>query len=215
MVFALFRKRAAGVAVAVCAASSLARLVSGQVIEFESKGLHYQALTKGGMTVMYAPIPSHIKDFSIIQVTITNGTGVTWVVKNQDFKFIRQDGVEMDPVSADTVVESLLAKATHSDVIQLQLLYENTIYALANFRSTNGYEKRRQAMMTFGVSPRFKAAAAASAIAFAPVKLKAGESTDGAIFFVNKDRAMGAGRLLARLGAEDFEFETLPEIKAK
>ena len=144
MVFALFRKRAAAVAVAICVAFSLVRFVSGQVIEFESKGLHYQALTKGGMTVMYAPIPSHIKDFSVIQVAITNGTGITWVVKNQDFKFIRQDGEELDPVSADTVVESLLAKASHSDVIQLQLLYENTIYALANFRSTNGYEKRRQ-----------------------------------------------------------------------
>ena len=72
-------------------------LSPGQVIEFESKGLHYQELTKGGMTVMYAPIPSHIKDFSVIQVAITNGTGITWVVKNQDFKFIRQDG-EVDPV---------------------------------------------------------------------------------------------------------------------
>jgi hypothetical protein len=217
MVFALSRKRAAAIAVAICAALPLVRFASGQVIEFDSKGLHYQALTKGGMTVMYAPIPSHIKDFSIIQVAITNGTGVTWMVKNQDFKFIRQDGVEMDPISADAVVESLLAKASHSDVIQLQLLYENTIYALANFRSTNGYEKRRQAMMTFGVSSRFKAAAAASAIAFAPVKLKAGESTDGAIFFVNvnKDRPMGAGRLLARCGAEDFEFETLPEVRPK
>jgi hypothetical protein len=209
------RARVAGASIAMCGALAFVRLASAQVIEFDSKGLHYQALTKGGMTVMYAPIPSHIKDFSVIQVAITNGTGVTWVVKPQDFKFIRQDGVELDPVSADIVVESLLAKASHADVIQLQLLYENTIYALANFRSTNGYEKRRQSMMTFGVSARFKAAAAASAIAFAPVKLKAGESTDGAVFFVNKDRAMGAGRLLSRLGAEDFEFETLPEVKTK
>lgn len=215
MVSNFLRKPANRMALAICAAFAWAVPACGQVIEFDSKGLHYQALTKGGMTVMFATIPSHIKDFSIIQLAITNGTGVTWVVKPQDFKFIRQDGVELVPVSADEVVESLLAKASRSDVIHLQILYENTIYALTNFRSTNGYEKRREAMMTFGINPRFKAAAAASAIAFAPVKLKAGESTDGAIFFVNKDRAMGAGRLLGRLGAEDFEFETLPEVKTK
>lgn len=217
MVFPLRRKCAARFPFALCTALACLGLGFGQVIEFDSKGLHYQAITKGGMTVMFAAIPSHIKDFSIVQVAITNGTGVTWVVKPQDFKFVRQDGVELIPVSADAVVASLLGKASHNDVIQLQILYENTIYALTNFRSTNGYEKRRQAMMTFGVNPRFKAAAAASAIAFAPVKLKAGESTDGAIFFVNvnKDRAIGAGRLLARLGAEDFEFETLPEVKTK
>jgi len=214
MALNILGKRTAAMALAICALT-WGVPARGQVIEFDSKGLHYQALTKGGMTVMFAAIPSHIKDFSIVQLAITNGTGVTWVVKPQDFKFIRQDGVELIPVSADEVVASLLAKASRSDVIHLQILYENTIYALTNFRSTNGYEKRREAMMTFGINPRFKAAAAASAIAFAAVKLKAGESTDGAIFFPNKDRAMGAGRLLARLGAEDFEFETLPEVKTK
>src|SRR5271155_2761985 len=45
-----------------------------QVIEFESKGLSYQALTKNGITVMFATLPAHIKDFNIIQITITNGS---------------------------------------------------------------------------------------------------------------------------------------------
>lgn len=186
-----------------------------QVIEFESKGLHYQALAKNGITVMFATLPAHIKDFNVIQITITNGSPLSWTVKPQDFSFIRQDGVHLESVSADGVVESLLQRASRTDVIKLQLLYENTIYALTNFRSTNGYEKRRQTAMGMFVNPRFKAAAEASAIAFAQTKLKPGESTDGAVFFESKDKVLGQGRLIVHTAGEQFEFDTFPEVKLK
>ncbi len=187
----------------------------GQIIEFDSKGLHYEALTKGGVTVMFAPLPPHVKDFTILQLTVTNGSPVTWMVKPEDFSFIRQDGSQLVPSSADAVVSSLLEKASKADVIKLQVLYENTIYALANFRATNGYEKRRQAAMAMFVNPRFRAAAAASAISFAPTKLKTGESTDGAVFFPTHEKTLGAGHLLARVAGEVFDFEILPEVKLK
>jgi hypothetical protein len=190
-------------------------LVWPQVIDFESKGLHYQALTKNGITVMFATLPAHIKDFNIIQITITNGSPVSWTVKPQDFSFIRQDGVRLESLSADGVVESLLERASRNDVIKLQLLYENTIYALTNFRSTNGYEKRRQTAMGMFVNPRLKAAAEASAIAFAQTKLKPGESTDGAIFFQSKDKSWSQGRLVVATADEQFEFDTFPEVKFK
>ena len=186
-----------------------------QVIEFESKGLHYQALTKNGITVMFATLPAHIKDFNIIQVTITNGSPLSWTVKPEDFSFVRQDGIRLESVSADGVVESLLQRASRNDVIKLQLLYENTIYALTNFRSTNGYEKRRQTAMGMFVNPRFKAAAEASAIAFAQTKLKPGESTDGAVFFESKDKVLGQGHLVVHTASEQFEFDTFPEVKLK
>lgn len=184
-------------------------------LEFESKGLTYEALTKNGITVMYAPLPPHIKDFNIIQVTVTNGGLLTWTVRPADFVFIRQDGVVLQPMSADDVVYSLLQKSTAADVIKLQLLYEDSIYAVPHFRSTNGYEKRREAAMAQFVNKGLKAAVAASALTLAPVRLKPGDSTDGAVFFENrtKDKSLGAGRLVVHTCGESFEFFVLAEIK--
>ncbi len=92
------------------------------------------------------------------------------------------------------MVDSLLQKASRNDVIKLQLLYEDSIYALSNFRSTNGYEQRREAAMAQFVNRGFKAAAAASAITFVPTKLKPGDSTDGAIFFENRTKEKVSAR---------------------
>jgi hypothetical protein len=184
-------------------------------MEFQSHGLDYEALTKNGITVMFAPLPPHIKDFNIIQITVTNGSLVSWTVKPSEFSFVRQSGVTLQPVSADDVVESLLQKAGRTDVIKLQLLYEDSIYGLSNFRSTNGYEQRREAAMAQFVNRSFKAAAAASAITLVPAKLKPGESTDGAVFFENKtkEKNLGPGRLIAKTCGETFIFEVYPEIK--
>ena len=184
-------------------------------VEFESHGMSYEALTHEGITVMFAHLPPHIKDFNIIQVTITNGSLVSWTVKPSDVTFIRQDGTTLSSVSADYVVESLLAKASRNDVIKLQLLYEDSIYGLQNFRSTNGYEKRRQAAMAMFVNKEFKAAAAASAITLIPIKLRPSDSTDGAVFFENrgKEKSLGAGRLVVRTCGQVFVFQTFAELK--
>jgi hypothetical protein len=184
-------------------------------IEFESHGLEYEALTKNGITVMVAQLPSRIKDFNVMQVTITNGSLVAWTVRPLDFTFARSATATITAVSADDVVESLLQKASRSDVIHLQLMYEDSIYALSNYRPTNGYERRREAAMAQFVNPRFKAAAAASAVALAVTKLKPGDSTDGAIFFENhsKEKVLGPGRLFAHVCGEQFIFQIVPEPK--
>jgi hypothetical protein len=185
-------------------------------LEFQSKGLDYEALTREGVTVMFAVLPPHIKDFNVIQIAVTNGSPVSWTVKPEDFAFIRQDGTVLQSVSADFVVESLLEKATRNDVIKLQNLYENTIYALQNFRSTNGYEQRREAAQAQFVNRGIKAAAAASAITFVPTKLRSGDSTDGAVFFTNKskEKGLGAGRLVVRTCGQIFLFQLYGELKA-
>ena len=184
---------------------------------FESHGLEYDALTRNGITVMFAQLPSRLKEFSIVQITVTNGSLVSWTVKPDEFVFVRSDGSTLNSVSADFVVAELLSRADRDDVIKLQLLYENSISGLANYRPTNGYEKRRQAAMAQFVNRGFKAAAEASAIAFVPTKLKNGDSTDGAIFFANrsKEKTMGAGRLIARTCGETFIFETYAELKKR
>lgn len=186
-------------------------------IEFQSHGLDYEAVTKNGVTVMFAPLPQHISNFNVVQVTVTNGSLVSWTVKASDFSFTRHDGTTLPPASADYVVETLLEKANRTDVIKLQLLYENSIYALSNFRSTNGYEQRREAAMAQFVNKGFKAAAAASAITFVATKLKPGDSTDGAIFLENrtKEKPLGAGRFVAHTCGEIFVFETYGELKAR
>jgi hypothetical protein len=197
--------------------SELAKLPPETPVEFESKGLDYDALTHEGITVMFAYLPPHIKDFSILQVTVTNGSLVSWTVKPSDFIFVRQDGSILPSVSADYVVESLLAKASRNDVIKLTLLYEDSIYALQNFRSTNGYEKRRQAALAMFVNKEFKAAAAASALTLIPTKLKPSDSTDGAVFFENrnKEKSLGPGRLIVRTCGQTFVFQTQGETKIR
>jgi hypothetical protein len=186
-------------------------------IEFQSHGLDYEALTKEGITVMFASLPPHIKDFNIIQVTVTNGSPVSWTVKPSDFSFERQDGTVLQSVSADQVVESLLEKAGRNDVIKLQLLYEDSIYALSNFRSTNGYEQRREAAMAMFVNRGFKAAQAASAITLVATKLKPGDSTDGAVFFQTrpKEKSLGTGRVVARTCGQVFSFESYGQLKGR
>jgi hypothetical protein len=186
---------------------------------FESHGLQYEAITKNGITAMFAQLPSGLKQFSIAQVTVTNGSLVTWTVRPMDFTFVRQDGTVLQAVPADYLVADLMSRANRDDVIKLQLLYENSIYGLSNFRSTNGYEKRREAAMAQFVNRGFKAAAEASAIAFIPIKLKAGDSTDGALFFPNrakdKDKNLGPGRLIAHTCGETFVFDTYPGFKKR
>jgi hypothetical protein len=186
-------------------------------IEFESHGMQYEALTREGITVMFASIPPHIKDYNVVQITVTNGSPVPWTVKPADFSFIRRDGTVFSAVSADEVVASLLQKAGRNDVIKLRLLYEESIYSLSNYRSTNGYEQRREAAMAQFVNARFKAAAAASAITLVATKLNPGDSTDGAVFFENRTKAksLGSGRLVAHTCGQKFVFEVYSEPKLR
>lgn len=186
-------------------------------IEFQSHGMEYQSLTKNGVTVMFAPLPVHVSDYNIVQATVTNGSLLTWTVEAGNFSFVRQDGAVLRAVSPDEVVSSFLRKAGRTDVIKLELLYEQSIYALSNYRPTNGYEQRREAAMAQFVNKRLKAAAEASAIIFAPTRLDPGNSTDGAIFFENrtKQKGLGAGRFIAHTCGERFVFEVYPGLKAK
>ncbi|HLG97791.1 MAG TPA: hypothetical protein VKX49_15870 [Bryobacteraceae bacterium] len=182
--------------------------LQAQIIDFESNGLHYKTLTKGGVTVMFAYLPSHLKEYSILQVSISNGSPIPWVVKPEDFSYRRQDGATTQAPPALTIVNTLLGRASRHDVIKLVTTYEQGIYGNINMQTSNGYESRRQSALADGVSTRIKAGAAASAIALVATKLLSGQSTDGAVFLPNNGRPLGAGTLVAHLGGETFEFPT-------
>jgi hypothetical protein len=183
-----------------------ANFAAAQVIEFENNGLRFQTLTRGDVTVMYAHLPGHTRDYSVVQVAISNGSKTSWVFKPEDFLFERPTGEPLRAVPARTVVNRLLERGSRDDVIKLLTTYEAGIYGLSRIQSSSGYEQRRQQMLAEMTSVKVKAAAAASAIAFVSVKLKPGESTDGALFYATSGRPLGLGRLTVNAAGEKFVF---------
>lgn len=179
---------------------------SAQVIEFESGGLKYKALTRGGVTIMFAALPTHIHDWSILQVSISNGSPVSWAIRPADFEFRRADGSVLDALSARDVVDTMMQHASRGDVIKLISAYETTLYGNTKIRSTNGYEERRESALAEIGSTKLKAAAAASAIVLVTTKLMPGQSTDGAIFYANQGKPLGPGHLTVNAAGEKFEF---------
>jgi hypothetical protein len=186
------------------AALPIARL-HAQVLEFESGGLKYKALTRGGVTIMFAPLPARVLGYTIFQVAISNGSPTSWSFRPEDFRFEGDGGQRIQAVSAGTVVKQLLNHASRGDVGKLISVYEAALFGNAQVHSTNGYESRRQDSMAIG-SAKLKAAAAASAIALVTTKLAPGQSTDGAVFYPTRGKPLGAGRLMADAAAEVFEF---------
>lgn len=187
--------------------SVLSVCARGQVIHFESNGLKYQTLTRGGVTVMFAFMPVQIQNFTVLQVAVSNGSGGPYVIRPEDFSFVRPDGERTRAWPARDVVLMLIDKGGRNDVIRLVSAYESALYGMSKLRPTNGYEARRQAALAEVNSTRLKAAAAASAIALVQTKLAPGESTDGAVFFQSPDRKPVGGRLTVRTNTDVFEFE--------
>jgi hypothetical protein len=181
--------------------------LNAQVIDFESNGLHYKTLTRNGITVMFANLPAHIRDYDIMQVAISNGSRISWTVKPEDFRVSKSSGGMFQAVPAVDVVNSFIKRSGRSDVIKLVSTYEAGLYGNTHVRSTNGYEVRRQNALAEVSSARLKAGAAASAIVLAPIKLRPGESTDGAVFFQGAGKTLGPGHLVVRIAGETFDFE--------
>lgn len=179
--------------------------VRGQVIEFESKGLKYQTLTRSGVTVMFAHLDGHLREYSVLQAAISNGSAGPYVIKPEDFTYLRSDGSALRATPARTVVSMLLDKGSGNDVIRLVSSYEAALYGITHMKSTNGYETRRQAALAM-TSVKLKAAAAASAVALVQTKLAPGESTDGAVFLPTGHMPVGPGRLVVRTNTDVFEF---------
>ncbi len=181
-------------------------LAFGQVIEFDNRGLHYQTLTRRGVTVMFAHMPTHVREFSVLQVAVSNGSQGPYTIRPEDFKFVRTDGTTIQAASADQVVNMLLEKGSRNDVIRLVTAYESGLYGIQRMVSTNGYEQRRQAALAEVQSTKLKAAAAASAIALVQTRLPVGESTDGAVFFAHEGKLSG-GRVVVNTNTDVFEFK--------
>jgi hypothetical protein len=134
-------------------------------------------------------------------------------VRPEDFEFLPQDGQPIKATPARAVVDQLISKAGRNDVIKLVTAYESGLYGLQRFKSTNGYEERRQAAFAEVASAKIKAAAAASAIALVQTKLAPGQSTDGAVFYPTAGKALGVGKLRVNAAGEIFEFTPEPATR--
>jgi hypothetical protein len=155
---------------------------------------------------MFAHLPSHVNAYNIIQVAVANGSPGPYVIRPEDFRFVRGDGATLRASAADSVVEMLTEKGGRSDVLKLVSEYEATLYGSDKVRSTNGYEQRRLAALMSGPS-KLRAAAAASAVALVQTRLQPGESTDGAVFFDTERKPLGPGHIVVRTNTDTFEFK--------
>ena len=178
-----------------------------QVIEFENNGLKYQTLTKSGVTIMFAPLAAHVQGYAILQSAVSNGSPGPYVIKPENFVFLRSNGDAIPAAAARSVISMLIQKGSRNDVIKLVGTYETAFYGISRMRSTNGYEQRRQAALA-ETSTKLKAAATASALALVQTRLAPGESTDGAVFFPTDGKPLGPGHLEVRTNTDTFEFKT-------
>src|ERR1700688_1825132 len=124
----------------VCAiAVVLLSRAPAQVIEFEQNGLKYQTLTKSGVTVMFAIMPSHLHEYAIMQVAVSNGAQGPYMIRPEDFTFVRGEGPPVRAAAARDVILMLETRGTGNDAIKLVTTYENTIAGNTHLKSTNGY----------------------------------------------------------------------------
>jgi len=199
-----------GCAIAVICAAGLALTTLGQTLEFESGGLKYQALTRAGLTVMVAPLPTRILGYTILQVAVSNGSVEQQEVQPEKFQFRGVAGKPIQALSARAVVNDVLKRAGRNDVGRLIGVYEAALFGNSNLELRFGYEARRKDAMAIG-GTKMRAAAAAAAIVLGSHKLEPGQSTDGAVFFPTSNKPMGAGTLILEAAGETFEFTLAPE----
>ncbi len=178
-----------------------------QVIAYESNGQKYQTLTKSGLTIIYTHMPHPVSEFAVIQVAVSNGSNAPYALRPEDFYYVRADSSSVHAANAQSVVAALMQKANGGDVVKLMTTYETLVYGNSHFKSTNGYESRREAALAFGQT-KMKAATAAAILAFAAIKLAPHESTDGAVFFSNGGKQLEHGHLIVHTNTDVFEFNT-------
>jgi hypothetical protein len=176
-----------------------------QVIEFESNGQKYQTLSKSGVTIIFSHVPNHLHEYAVIHVAVSNGATSSYVVRPEDFNYVRAVGQPIRAATAQTVVNMLMQKGNGGDVVRLVTAYEASVYGNTHYKATNGFEQRRQSALAFG-GTKLKAAAAASVLALGTTRLEAGDSSDGAVFFPNDGKTLTGGKLVVRTNTDVFEF---------
>jgi hypothetical protein len=169
--------------------------------------MKYQTLSRSGVTVMFAHLPNHLHEYSIIQVAVANGSAGPYTIRPEDFSYEWGESGAVRAVAAKTVISMLMQKGSGADVVKLITTYEAGVYGNPHLRSTNGYESRRRAALGVNAT-KLRAAAAASAVALVQTRLAPTESTDGAVFFPTEGKPLSGGKLVVRTNTDVFQFHT-------
>src|SRR5450755_4339972 len=70
------------------------------IIDFESAGLKYKAMTLGGITVMFSVLPTRIRDYAVLQMAVSNGSSVSWTIEPEDCTFEKTEGQKVQALPA-------------------------------------------------------------------------------------------------------------------
>src|ERR1017187_129764 len=116
--------RAAALLLGVCLS------IPGQVIEFESNGLKYQTITKGGVTLMVAHLPGHVRELSILHVADSNGAPRPYTVRPQDFSYKKDKGPELHAWPPRYALRRLRENGGRGDVIKRVCACETKLYGI-------------------------------------------------------------------------------------
>ena len=192
-----------GLAAGLCALG----LVSGQVIEYEVSGVKYQTLSRQGLTVIMTRMPNHVAGFALVQVSISNGSDRYWVIAPEDFAYVGAEG-STPGITAEQAVDALLEEGIERRRGEAGEFLRKFAVCDSAYADTNGYEKRREGSLIYGINTKLKAAATASAIALAQTRLAPGQSTDGSVFIplTHDLKTLTGGRLVFKSSGETFEF---------
>jgi len=175
-------------------------------VEIPYKGLSYSMLSKNGVTVMVAPMNHRILEYATVEVWISNGSKYPIHVDPRFFE-ARTAADPASPAIAGAedlkVIDEIGRRAKSKDLSELVRTYETTLYGFANEKSVSYYEKRKHAVLASG--GKMRATATASAIILAEATLKAGETTDGTVFFAT-DPHSAIVSIGAHLAGSSYDF---------
>src|SRR5580658_3941041 len=79
-----------------------------QVIEFESNGQKYQTLTRSGVTIIFSHVANRLHEYAVIHVAVSNGSTAPYVLRPEDFSYVRANGQSIQAATAQTVVNMLM-----------------------------------------------------------------------------------------------------------
>ena len=186
-----------------------------QAIEVPYRGLDYAMLSKGGVTVMIAPLDLSILNYSAAHVWITNGSSRSIQVGPQFFTAKARSPKQPQPVelaglSEGLVVREALRRARFGDIMSLVRAYERNLYGFKNPQAVNYYQERKQIAMAEGGSRRMRAAATVSALVLQKTEIPPGEFREGTVFFPAGENKSEFLEFSVRLGDLSFLIRSRP-----
>ncbi len=182
-----------------------------QAINVPYRGLDYSMISKGGLTVMVAPMSLSILNYSAAHVWVTNGSGRPVHLEPQSFVARTRSARQAQPaefaaLSDAIVVKQVMDRAKFNDIMALVRAYEQNLYGFRNPDAINYYEVRKQVAAASGGSRKLRAAATVSAIILPRSDIPPGEFREGTIFFQTGDKRSEFVELSTNLGGLSFVF---------